>query len=295
MATGDSRRDPVGLIGVGLMGTAMAGRFLAGGLAVVGFDIDPERTAGLLTMGGSPEDGPAEVIRSCPRVVLSLPDSEKVAALLDGLGDAFRPGQVVIDTTTGGPYGAEESSRRLGALGVDYLDAAISGSSAQVDQATATVMAGGDFHAFQRCGDLFGLIARASHWIGPAGSGSRMKLASNLVLGLNRAALAEALNFAEAVGLDLPGVLAVLRDSPAYSRVMDAKGEKMLNRDFAPQARLAQHHKDVRLMLEEARKAEALLPLTEAHDRLLSLAEELGLGALDNSAIFEVYRRRERQ
>ena len=109
-----------------------------------------------------------------------------------------------------------------------------------------------------------------------------MKLVTNLVLGLNRAALAEGLAFAQQLDLDLTQTLDVLRRSMAYSRIMDTKGEKMITQDFTPQAKLSQHLKDVRLMLA----ASVLpLPLSETHRRLLEKAEVLGYGEADNSAV----------
>jgi 3-hydroxyisobutyrate dehydrogenase-like beta-hydroxyacid dehydrogenase len=111
----------------------------------------------------------------------------------------------------------------------------------------------------------------------------------NLVLGLNRAALAEGLSLAAALKLDLPTTLATLQASAAYSAVMDAKGEKMLTGDFAPQARLAQHLKDVRLMLEAAGRTGIDLPLSQVHRQLLERAEALGFGELDNSAVIRAF------
>ena len=116
-----------------------------------------------------------------------------------------------------------------------------------------------------------------------------MKLVSNLVLGLNRAALAEGLWLGKVLGLEPQVVLAVLRESMAYSRIMDTKGEKMIDGNFAPQARLSQHHKDVRLMLQAAARAGVDLPLTQTHARLLELAERAGYGAQDNSAIIRAF------
>ena len=118
-----------------------------------------------------------------------------------------------------------------------------------------------------------------------------MKLTTNLALGLHRAALAEALAFAGALGLDLDLALTVLRESSSYSRVMDVKGHKMLRRDYTPQARLSQHLKDVRLLLEAGAAAGLELPLSDLHRRLLERAEAAGLGGLDNSAIMEVFRK----
>jgi 3-hydroxyisobutyrate dehydrogenase-like beta-hydroxyacid dehydrogenase len=116
-----------------------------------------------------------------------------------------------------------------------------------------------------------------------------MKLVVNLVLGLNRAVLAEGLAFARASAFDPALALEVLKSGVAYSRVMDAKGRKMIEGDFAPEARLSQHHKDVRLILEAAVRTGAMLPLTQLHDFLLGQIEDRGLGNLDNSAIIRAY------
>jgi 3-hydroxyisobutyrate dehydrogenase-like beta-hydroxyacid dehydrogenase len=115
-----------------------------------------------------------------------------------------------------------------------------------------------------------------------------MKLVTNLVLGLNRAALAEGLVFGKSLGLDGKQTLHALRSTMAYSRIMDTKGKKMLRNDFKPQARLSQHLKDVRLTLKTAKRAQQKLPLTETHRKLLQQAEAAGLGPLDNSAIIRV-------
>jgi 3-hydroxyisobutyrate dehydrogenase-like beta-hydroxyacid dehydrogenase len=117
-----------------------------------------------------------------------------------------------------------------------------------------------------------------------------MKLALNIVIGLHRAVLAESLAFAEFLGIDSGVALQILKAGPAYSKAMDAKGEKMLSRDFNPEARLAQHLKDVRLILEAGRSACARMPLSAVHEQSLSEAVDRGLGASDNSAIIEVFR-----
>jgi 3-hydroxyisobutyrate dehydrogenase len=116
-----------------------------------------------------------------------------------------------------------------------------------------------------------------------------MKLVVNLVLGLNRAVLAEGLTLARHLELDLPQTLAVLKAGAAYSTVMDAKGAKMLSGDFAPQARLSQHAKDVRLILAAAGQSGVDLPLSQVHRELLERALAAGLGELDNSAIFRAF------
>jgi 3-hydroxyisobutyrate dehydrogenase len=283
--------DPVGLIGLGLMGMALAERLQGGGFNVWGYDIDSSRAELLRRAGGQAASSAADVVAGCRRVLLSLPDSSVVAEVLREVESRLALRQIIVDTSTGDPEQAATTGCRLAERGVEYLDATISGSSQQVREKQAVVLAGGPVTAFDQCQDLFRLFARRWFHVGPCGSGSQMKLVSNLVLGLNRAALAEGLWLGQALGLDPRMVLMVLRESMAYSRIMDTKGEKMIAGDFQPQARLSQHHKDVRLILAAATEAGTDLPLSRAHAYLLELAEAAGYGALDNSAIIRAFER----
>ena len=280
--------EPVGLVGLGLMGMALAERLRSGGFDVWGHDIDSARNDLLAAAGGKVTNA-AEIASACSRIILSLPDSDVVETVLADIRPSLVAGQILVDTSTGDPERAAAMGGRLVERGIDYLDATISGSSQQVREGQAVVLAGGPAVAFERCQDLFRLFARRWFRLGPCGSGSQMKLVSNLVLGLNRAALAEGLWLAKALGLDAQVVLTVLRESMAYSRIMDTKGEKMIHGDFAPQAHLSQHHKDVCLILQAAARAGTDLPLTQAHARLLELAESAGYGAQDNSAIIRAF------
>ena len=202
----------------------------------------------------------------------------------------FAPGQIVIDTTTGDPEQSVVWERQLGERGAHYLDAPISGSSEQTRRGEATVIVGGDQAAFSACEDLWPVLGKHVFHVGTSGSAAKVKLVSNLVLGLNRAALAEGLAFAETLGLDPHGVLSVLQASAAYSRQMDTKGLKMIARNFVAQAKLSQHLKDVRLILEAAASHGLKLQLTDAHRQLLERAEAMDLGELDNSAIIQAVR-----
>ncbi len=286
---GRAAGEAIGLVGLGLVGMALAERLRASGLALCGYDIDPRRNELLRQLGGRPTSSAAGVASACGRILLSLPDSDVVEAVLADIGPNLAAGRIIIDTSTGDPQRAVAIGRRLAERGIHYLDATISGSSQQVREGQVVVLAGGPAAAFERCEDLFALFSRRWFHLGPCGAGSQMKLVSNLVLGLNRAALAEGLWLGKALGLDPQTVLTVLRESMAYSRIMDTKGQKMIAGDFEPQARLSQHHKDVRLMLQAAAAAGTDLPLTQAHARLLELAESAGFGALDNSAIIRAF------
>jgi 3-hydroxyisobutyrate dehydrogenase-like beta-hydroxyacid dehydrogenase len=278
----------VGLIGLGLMGSALAERLLGAGQRVLGWDIDPGRVAALRQSGGAVSADSQEVFSSCRRVLLSLPSHREVADVVQAAGASLSRGLTIIDTTTGDPATAQELARILADRGITYLDATISGSSAQVRAGSVTLMVGGDAESFAASSDIFESIARQTFHTGQAGTGAKMKLVTNLVLGLNRAALAEGLAFAASLDLDLTLSLAVMRGSAAYSRIMDTKGERMIQGNFAPDARLSQHLKDVRLIVDIGRQAGLPMPFSAAHRAVLEEAEAAGCGELDNSSIIKV-------
>lgn len=277
----------VGVVGLGLMGTALAARLLERGFETFVWNRTPEKARPLLALGARWSDNP---IAACPRTIISLYTSGVVLEVLQRMEAGLQPGRILVDTTTGAPRETAALGQAMAARGVRYLDAPISGSSAQTRRGEATVIVGGERAAFEACSDLWPVLGGQVHHVGPCGNGARMKLISNLVLGLNRAVLAEGLAFAEAIGVPPAAALPVLKASNAYSRAMDVKGRKLVERDYTVEARLSQHLKDVRLMLEAAGAAGLPLPLTEVHRRLLEQAEAAGLGELDNAAIQEVLR-----
>jgi 3-hydroxyisobutyrate dehydrogenase-like beta-hydroxyacid dehydrogenase len=279
----------VGVIGLGLLGGALAERFGAAGFDVLGFDVEAGRGRALAGHGVRAVASAREVARGCARVVLSLPTSAVVATVVAEIDAELRPGLMLVDTTTGEPGATAALGARLAGRGVGYLDATVSGSSEQVRRGEAVLMVGGERADAEGCADLFACCARRWYAVGPWGSGARMKLVVNLVLGLNRAALAEALALARACGLDLAETLTILQDGASYSRVMDAKGRKMIEGNWAPEARLSQHLKDVRLILAEAARVGAEVPLSQVHRELLERAEAAGWGDADNSAVIRAW------
>ena len=280
-------RKKIGLIGLGFMGTALTERLLDHGYRVSIWNRTRSKADPLLGLGAEWSDHP---FKTCDRVILSLYSSDVVAEVLDKFKPDLRKGQIILDTTTGEPAQTMAFGLRMAALGVSYMDAPISGSSEQTRRGEATVIVGGDRELFELCADLWAVMGKQVFHVGPCGSASKMKLVTNLVLGLNRVALAEGLVFAENIGVSPASALQVMIGSPAYSKAMDVKGRKMVERDFKVQARLSQHLKDVRLMLQAAAEAGLKLPLSETHCELMQKAEKAGLGDLDNSAIIEIIR-----
>lgn len=280
----------VGLIGLGLLGSAMAKRFIAGGYRVIGYDVST--AARDLALSTGVEVGPSAggVFEACKTIVLSLPTSDIVASVLAGNSKSLDPQHLIIDTTTGDPDQMAEIGAMLAGQGVQYLDATIAASSAQVAQGDCVVMCGGTPEMFEAIQPLLATFARQSILIGPCGAGARMKLVVNLMLGLSRAALAESLAFAGKCGLDRKAALDVLLASNAYSRVMDTKGDKMLSRQYLPpQGRLSQHLKDVTLILEVGRRVGASMPLSTLHRTLLEQCEAAGFGGHDNSSVLKAF------
>jgi 3-hydroxyisobutyrate dehydrogenase-like beta-hydroxyacid dehydrogenase len=280
--------DRVGIIGLGLVGSALAERLLAAKFVVAGYDLQSAQTENLAKLGGQPLASASDVARMCEIIVLSLPTSDISVSVTEEL-KPFLSGRTILDTTTGQPEAMAKIGQQLSEMGCDYLDATIAGSSAQVHSGDCVMMLGGSEAAAKRCESLLAAFAKEWFHLGPWGSGARMKLVVNLVLGLNRAVLAEGLSFAKTIGVDPRTALEVLKSGPAFSRVMETKGEKMLSGDFAPQARLAQHHKDVKLILDEAARAGANLPLSDLHEKLLSRLVAADDGDLDNSAIIKAF------
>ena len=285
----------IGLIGIGLVGTSLAESLLKAEYEVIGFDIDAERASEFEKLGGTSASCPAEVAGDAEHVLLSLPDTRAVRHVVEGpegLMEAEPLPAYIIDTTTGDPQETIALAERLAHRGIHMLDSTISGSSRQVRERAAVFMVGGDKAAFETCRDIFTALSEKVFYVGPSGHGSKAKLASNLILGLNRLVLAEGLVFAETLGLDPAAFLELLKATPAYSAIMDIKGEKMLTGDFTPQARIRQHRKDVSLILKYAKKAGQELPLSKVHLDVLDQAIDAGEADLDNAAVIKEFRRR---
>ncbi|MCA9241039.1 MAG: NAD(P)-dependent oxidoreductase [Planctomycetales bacterium] len=277
--------SPVGVVGLGLLGAALCERLLDSAAAVHCYNRTPEKAGPLLARGAVWSDNP---FGSCQRVVVCLYNSDAVREALGAFSGAFQPGQVILDATTGGPSDAASIGGWLTESGVDYLETPIAASSEQTRRGEAVAFVGGSRATYRQNLDLLHSLAPAAHYVGMWGAAAKFKLVNNLILGLNRAALAEGLTLAERLGLDPANTLEVLSQCNAYSGVMDTKGHKMVEGDFTTQARLAQHAKDVRIILDEASQRRLRLPLSETHLRLLEEGEAMGLGDLDNSVILRV-------
>lgn len=285
----------VGLVGIGLLGSAIASRLGNSGVAIFGYDHDAEKRESLRTIGSQPVESLNELFDRCSTIILSLPNSDVVKSVVEtllGISNTNEKSLVrtIVDTTTGDPAVMLDCSEQLKKRGISYLEANVAGSSTQLGNGEATLFLGGEHSIVEELNPLLELLSTSRFHIGPVGAASRFKLVHNLVLGLNRAVLAEGLMFAQSLGFELQQTLEILQHTPAASQVMQSKGSKMVNADWSPQARLAQHLKDVHLMLDQARRSGAVTPLTELHAQLLEQCVQYGFGDADNSAILEAFR-----
>ena len=284
----------IGLVGLGLVGQAIATRLLAAGYAVHGFDLRDEARAGLQSLGGTAMSSVRAVGAACHCVLLAVFDTNDVLSVLERDDGLLAPGhavQCVIDCSTGTPEMLQALAARLQARGIALLEAPLSGSSQQIAAGEATQLLGGDADTISRWVQVLDAIARQRVHVGVAGMAARAKLATNLVLGLNRAVLAEGMAFAESQGIAPEAFLSLVLATPARSAAAETKGPLMVSGRFEPQSRIRQHLKDVGLMLEAARAAGQPLPLSETHARLMRDAIAAGDGDLDNAAIVRQWRR----
>jgi 3-hydroxyisobutyrate dehydrogenase-like beta-hydroxyacid dehydrogenase len=293
-----SFEPPVGVIGIGLMGEVFARRLVAAGLGVVGFDIDPQKTARLEEFGAHAAVSIAELARAAHPILLAVFDTNQVEQvvereILPALGQAARhPAKIVLCTSTCDPDRVAALAERVETRGLRFLETPVSGTSEQVRQGDGVGLIGGDRAVAAEIEDVLQALFPKRFHVGRAGDGGRTKLAVNLILGLNRLALAEGLVFASRLGLDPSSFLGVARASAAYSQVMDTKGQKMIGSDFRPEGRARQTLKDVHLMLEQAEKIDQPLPLLNVHCDVLEACVRNGEGDLDNSVIVAEIRRR---
>ena len=282
----------LGIIGLGLVGKAMAKRLVAAGYEVCGYDIAEAACRGAQDLGVEVLQSARQVAEKVDTILLSLMTSENRRALLwaeQAVAGALKPGALVLDTTTARPEDTLADHARLAKQDVRLIDVCLSGSSQVVAEGRALALVG-DKKENATYRAILESFSKAQYYFDAPGQGNRAKLIVNLVFGLHRLVLAEALGLAAKGGFDLHTILEILKEGGTYSVVMDTKGPNMLSGVYEPAvARLAQHAKDVRLILEYAEEVGACVPVSQLHSRLIQEVVDAGAGELDNAAIFKSY------
>ncbi len=282
----------VGIIGLGLVGAAVAQRLMKTGHSTHGYDIAPAARASAADAGVEVHANAAEVAARASTLFLCMMTSEDRRTLLWGdqaLAEALQPDTLLLDVSTSRPKDIVEDGKRLAPRQVRLVDVCLSGSSAVIARGQALALVG-DSATNASYRGLLTAFTKAQYFFDRPGEGNRMKLIVNMAFGLNRLVLAETLGVAARAGFDLNVVLDVLKAGDTYAACMDAKGPKMTSGVYEPPAaRLAQHAKDVDLILELARAVGARAPVSELHAQLLQELITTGAGGLDNAAIFKAF------
>src|SRR5580698_9823428 len=265
---------PVGVIGVGLMGEVYARRLVAAGFMVIGFDVDPAKNARLANLGAQAGTLP-DIAQKCEPIVVAVFNTEQVEDVVERALIPAAAGKIVLVTSTCDPDRIAALGARVGEK-LRFLETPVSGTSEQVRQGDGVGLIGGDQKIAADAAPVLDALFAKSFHIGKVGDGGRAKLAVNLILGLNRLALAEGLVFAEKLGLDPAAFLEVAKGSASYSQVMETKGLKMVRGDFSPEGRVKQTLKDAHLMLDQAKAVGQTLSVLQVHADVLEACAKAG-------------------
>ncbi len=275
----------LGFIGLGIMGAPMAGHLLAAGhtLFVRTRSKVPEALAGATVCASA-----QEVAQRADIVFTMLPDTPDVEAVLfgkDGVAAGLSQGKTVVDMSSISPMDTKLFAQKINALGCDYLDAPVSGGEVGAKAASLTIMVGGPDAAFERIKPLFELMGKNITLVGGNGDGQTTKVANQIIVALNIAAVGEALVFASKAGADPAKVRQALMGGFAASRILEVHGERMIKRTFNPGFRIGLHQKDLSLALAGARALGVALPQTAGAAQLMQACAANGMQDLDHSAL----------
>jgi 2-hydroxy-3-oxopropionate reductase len=281
----------IAFIGLGIMGSPMAVHLAKAGHDVVGYNRTPEKTKPLVDAGGRAAASVAEAVAGAEVVAVMVPDSPDVREVLAGSGDtagvfqSAKPGTLIIDFSSIRPDVTVELAEQAVAQGFRLIDAPVSGGEAGAINAALSIMVGGTPEDFADAQPILDVVGKTVVHVGPNGSGQTVKAANQLIVAANIQVLAEAVIFLEAYGVDTAAALKVLGGGLAGSKVLDQKGQKMLDRSFDPGFRIELHHKDLGIVTSAAREAGVVIPVGALLGQLMASAKAVGDGGLDHSAL----------
>src|SRR5450755_792340 len=304
----------IGWLGLGAMGAPMAACLARAAHDVAGYDVVPGRAASLAAGGIRAADTIAAAVRDADLVAVMVATPEQLEQVLSSLvglpgpapdgpapdgaapargAPALAPGTIVMITATVGPEAVAAAAGRLAGHGVTVVDAPVSGGVARAAAGDLLIMVSGPTDAVLRIQPILDALARNAPVVGASpGDGQRMKLVNQLLCGVHIAAAAEALAFAESMGLDPGECWRVLRDGAAASFMFEDRGARMVAGEFSsPRSALDIFVKDMGLVSAAAEHAGASAPLTAVTRRLYEEGHERGLGRKDDAALIEVLRR----
>lgn len=283
----------VGLVGVGIMGSAIGANLVKAGFIVVGFDVDPARMQDFTAAGGVAAGSPREVAEQADVVVTLLPGAHilhDVVSASDGLIAAANRKLVVADCGTFEIAGKERCREALEAAGVAMLDCTISGTGVQAKTGDLVVYASGSESIYSTCVPAFSAFARATHYVGMFGNGSKVKYIANLLVAIHTVAAAEAMVLAQRSGLDLQAVYELVKSGAATSRMFEVRGPSMVAGEYDKNvaSKLELWQKDMLVIGGFAKELNCPVPLFAQSAQLYNAAIAQGRGKLDMAAICAV-------
>jgi 2-hydroxy-3-oxopropionate reductase len=278
----------IAFIGLGIMGSPMAVHLAKAGHQVAGYNRSPEKAAPLVDAGGRAAESIADAVRDADVVCLMVPDSPDVSDVLAGEGGVFdnaKEGTLVIDFSSIRPDVTTGLAEQAATRGLRLVDAPVSGGEAGAVNAALSIMVGGEADDFEAAKPYLDAVGKTVVHVGPSGAGQTVKAANQLIVAANIEALAEAVIFLEAYGVNTAAALEVLGGGLAGSKVLDQKKQNMLDRSFEPGFRIALHHKDLGIVTAAAREAGVVVPLGAIVAQLMASALANGDGGLDHSGL----------
>lgn len=281
----------IAVIGLGIMGLPMAKNLIGAGHDVTGFNLTQDRIDELVSAGGHGATSIPDAVKDADVIITMVPDSPDVAAALrgdEGILAGARKGALWIDASSIRPDVAGELAEEAQAAGLRAVDAPVSGGEQGAIDAVLSIMVGGSDDDFAAALPYLETVGKTIVHVGPSGAGQTVKAANQLIVAVNIQALAEAIIFLEAYGVDTDAALKVLGGGLAGSKVLDQKGQKMLDRDFGPGFRLHLHNKDMGIIIAAARQAGITIPLGAHVAQLVGSTVQQGDGGLDHSGLFKL-------
>jgi len=278
----------LGFIGLGIMGKPMAGHLLAAGYTVHVYNRSPEPVEELCSKGAMGCSCGKEIAQKSDVIFIMVPDTPDVETVLfgkNGVAEGLTPGSIVVDMSSISPIATKEFAEKLGALGVEMLDAPVSGGQVGAEKATLSIMVGGQPEVFEQVKPYFELMGKNIVLVGGNGDGQTCKVANQIVVALTIEAVGEAFLFASKAGADLVKVRKALLGGFAQSRILELHGERMIERSFDPGFRVRLHQKDLNLALQAARSLRLSLPNTSTAQELFNAVAAHGGSELDHSAM----------
>jgi 2-hydroxy-3-oxopropionate reductase len=278
----------IAFVGLGVMGGPMAANLVDAGFDVVGVNRSPGAVERFVQHGGRGAASIGEGVRNADVVAVMVPDSPDVQEVLAGPGGVFenaKPGTLVIDFSSIRPDVTAGLAQQAREHALRILDAPVSGGEAGAKSATLSIMVGGDRADFEAAKPVFDAVGKTVVLVGPNGAGQTVKAANQLIVATNIEALAEAIVFLQAFGVDLRAALEVLGGGLAGSAVLQQKKENLLDQRFEPGFRIALHHKDMGIVTSAAREAGVVLPVGAVVAQLMASANAVGDGGLDHSGL----------